>query len=240
MIPDAIKAALKKTANALGFELNRLSNAPRHNALGLRSMGIRTVIDVGANVGQFARYIRSVLPEAKVICFEPLPGPFAELKAWANGQNGWVTPFNLALGETEGAVEMFQHIGHSPSSSLLRSTPVSHSHYPFTKREAPVTVNLARLDNFLEQSGVALQSEVLIKLDVQGYEDRVIRGARQTFSRAKACLSEIDFATLYEGQCTFREVWTLLDGLGYRFAGNFEQTYASDGQVVFADAVFVR
>ena len=224
MIKDRIKLAVRRSANALG----------------LRSMGIRTVIDVGANTGQFARYIRSVLPEAKVICFEPLPGPFEDLKTWAMDHKGGVTALNIALGENEGVVEMFQHTDHSPSSSLLHSTPVSHSYYPFTEREAPVTVRLSSLDKALAESGIAIDPEVLIKLDVQGYEDRVIKGALQTLRSAKACLTEIDFDTLYDGQCTFRDVWKLLDDLGYRYVGNFEQTYAADGHVIFADALFVR
>ena len=239
-VKDKLKASIKKTANALGVDIQYLSKVPRHNALGLRSMGIRAVIDVGANTGQFARYIRSVLPEAKVICFEPLPEPFEELKTWAMDQKGRVTALNIALGEKEGVVEMFQHTDHSPSSSLLHSTSVSHSYYPFTERETPVTVRLSTLDKSLTESGIDIDPGVLIKLDVQGYEDRVIRGAPLTFASTKACLTEIDFDTLYDGQCTFRDVWKLLDDLGYRYAGNFDQTYAADGHVIFADALFVR
>ena len=44
----------------------------------------------------------------------------------------------------------------------------------------------------------------------------------------------------YEGQCTFKDVWTMLDALDYSFAGNLEQWYASDGHVIFADALFVK
>jgi FkbM family methyltransferase len=240
MIRQAIKSTIDKATNLFGFELLRSSKIPRHNALGLHAFGIRTVLDVGANSGQFARYIRSVLPESQIICFEPLPGPFRELEAWANRQNGHVLPLNAALGEREEIKEMFQHTDHSPSSSLLHATAVSHSYYPFTERESPVSVNVCPLDKILADRKVAIQSEVLIKLDVQGYEDRVIKGAPVTFASARACITEIDFDPLYDGQCTFREVWKLLDQLGYRYAGNFDQTYAKDGHVVFADAMFIK
>lgn len=220
--------------------MRRLTTNPRYTFLGLRNAGIHTVIDVGANIGQFAKYIRSMLPEARVVCFEPLPAPFQELSAWANKQKGRVSVHNVALGEKDGLVEMFQHSDFSPSSSLLHSTPVSHSYYPFTKRETPVEVRLASLDNVLDHFEITLEPGILIKLDAQGYEDRVIRGARRTFAKASACISEIDFDTLYAGQCTFSEVWRLLDDLGYRYAGNFDQTYAIDGHVIFADALFIR
>jgi len=240
MIRQAIKSTINKTTNLFGFELLRSSKIPRHNALGLHAFGIRTVLDVGANSGQFARYIRNILPESKIISFEPLPGPFRQLAEWANRQNGQVLPLNTALGEKEEIAQMFQHPDHSPSSSLLHSTPISHSYYPFTERESLVSVNVCSLDKILADRKIAIQSEVLIKLDVQGYEDRVIKGAPQTFASARACITEIDFDTLYDGQCTFREVWKLLDNLGYRYAGNFDQTYANDGHVIFADAMFVK
>ncbi len=238
---DIVKSVVKKAFSGIGFDVRRLSDSPRHNALGLRKQGIRTVIDVGANTGQFARYILSVLPEAKVLCFEPLPGPFAELLEWARSiKASSVKAFNLALGESEGTVGMFQHLDHSPSSSLLHSTEVSHALYPLTKRELPVKVTMVSLDKFLWDSKLELVPEVLVKLDVQGYEDRVIRGAIETFRQAKSCVSEVNVERLYDGQCTFKDVWTLLDDLGYRYAGNLDQVYASDGHVVFADAMFMK
>ena len=241
MIKERIKLAIRKTANAVGFDIQHLSNSPRHNALGIRSMGIRTVIDVGANTGQFARYIRSILPDATILCFEPLPGPFAQLRDWAEREGrGRIHAFNLALGEHADVVEMFEHVDHSPSSSILPSTAVSHTLYPQTRRHESVEIKMDSLDEFLKRSGITLVPEVLIKLDVQGYEDRVIRGGLSIFAAARVCISEIDFDSLYDGQCSFRDVWALLDRSGFQFRGNLEQTYAPDGHAVFADSVFVR
>lgn len=237
---ESIKIGAKRVANVCGLDVQRLQKSPRHNALGLRSLGIRTVIDVGANSGQFAQYISSILPEARLLCFEPLPGPFEDLKGWARKRNGAVVPFNIALGDTEGTVDLFEHVDHSPSSSLLHATPVSHSLYPLTRRESTVKVVIERLDEVVRKADVSTMPEVLIKLDVQGYEDKVIRGGEETFARAKACISEINFDTLYEDQCSFREVWSILDRLGYVYAGNLDQEYAQDGHVVFADCLFLR
>lgn len=234
-----LKAQAKKVANVFGLEVQRLEKSPLHNALGLRSLGIRTVIDVGANSGQFARYISSILPEARLLCFEPLTKPFEELKRWAQKRRGAVSPFNTALGDSEGIVEMYEHVDHSPSSSLLHTTNTFHALYPLTRREAAVMVPIRRLDRIVHEAGVVVP-EVLIKLDVQGYEDRVISGGEETFSRARACISEINFDTLYEGQCGFREVLSLLCRLGYVYAGNLDQTYAQNGHVVFADCLFLR
>lgn len=68
-----IRSGVRMIANACGFEIQRLSKSSQHHVkLDLRSMNIRTVIDVGANMGQFASYRRAILPNARVICFEPL------------------------------------------------------------------------------------------------------------------------------------------------------------------------
>lgn len=87
--------------------------------------------------------------------------------------------FNFALGNSRGTVDILEHVDHSPSSSLLHATCVSHSMYPLTRRESAVKVAIERLDKAVREAGVPIALEVLIKLDVQGHEDRVIRGARR-------------------------------------------------------------
>jgi len=85
-----------------------------------------------------------------------------------------------------------------------------------------------------------MNPEILIKLDVQGYEDRVINGGREIFKMAKACILEVCLDKLYEGQTEFFKITELLYGLGFKYAGNLNQTYADDGHVIFIDAVFMR
>jgi len=101
-------------------------------------------------------------------------------------------------------------------------------------------VKLTTLDKVVKDSSLNLQPEILIKLDVQGYEDRVLRGGWQTFEKARACILEVSLDPLYEKQATFKGLLLLLESLGYRYAGNLEQNYASDGHVVFVDVVFSK
>jgi FkbM family methyltransferase len=237
--PKSLKDLVKKTLNGFGLELHRLSGSALYNAVGLRAMGIQTVLDIGANTGQFAQYIRSVLPHARLFCFEPLAIPFSKLETLANRDSS-MCAFNFALGESEGTAEMFEHLDHSPSSSLLRSTEVTHRLYPKTRRQARLTVAVKTLDVAVKEFGIRLEPELLIKLDVQGYEDRVIRGGKETFSRATACLCEVSFDSLYSTQCTPLDLWNLLGEFGFVYKGNLDQTYADDGHVIFADCLFAR
>ncbi len=232
--------ALKAMLHRFGLDIIRIKNSPKQTLCGLKSLPIQTVIDVGANTGQFASQISRIFPQAKMYCFEPLPEPFKALERWAIEQDGRVKAFNVALGENEGTVEMFYHTKHSPSSSLLASTAINKKYYPFIRSQMPVRVKLTTLDNALSSVIRFLKPEILVKLDVQGYEDRVLRGGSKTLSMAVACVLEVSVDTLYYGQTEFKEVIMLFDQMGFYYAGNLEQVYASDGHVIYFDAVFVK
>jgi FkbM family methyltransferase len=238
---NLLKRLTKKAFNQLGMDVVRLSKSPAHSLLGLRNLPIKTVIDVGANTGQFAKMISRVFPKAHIYCFEPLPEPFAKLSKWAEQYGGGrVAVFNIALGQSEGEVEMLAHLDHSPSSSLLETTKACEMIYPFTQNQAKVKVKLTTLDKALSQYINSFTSDTLIKLDVQGYEDRVIKGGNETLRKARACILEINLDLLYENQADFKEILSLLYELGYRYAGNLDQSYAADGHVIFIDALFLK
>src|SRR5437867_4351128 len=110
------KHLLKKALNLFGSDIVRIHQNPKHTLLGLKQFPIRSIIDVGANEGQFARAISKFFPNAHLYCLEPLPDPFKKLSEWAGSQNGKVKVFNVALGDSEGTVEMLSHLEHSPSS----------------------------------------------------------------------------------------------------------------------------
>lgn len=240
MLRTVFKRIIKTGFKQAGFDVVRRHNSPTQTLLGLKSRPIRTVIDVGANTGQFARIISGFFPNAKLYCFEPLPQPFRELTEWANTRKGMVVPFNLAIGEKEGDVEMFFHESHTPSSSLLATTKLNEQYYPFTKEQKRICVRQTTLDAVLDEVQAELSSEILIKLDVQGYEDRVIAGGDEIFAKATACILEVCLDSLYEGQAGFLKLLTMLDALGYRYVGNLDQTYGEDGHCIFLDAVFLR
>lgn len=234
------KRLIRLGLRQLGFDVIRMKNNPLHTLLGLKSKSIGTIIDVGANTGQFARRVSDFFPDARIYCFEPLPGPFVLLSAWAETREGRVSPHNVCVGDKEDELEMYFHEDHSPSSSLLVSTRLNEEYYPFTKRQRRILVKQKTLDGVLGEIHAVLAPEVLIKLDVQGYEKHVLAGGPKAFARASACIVEVNLDVLYEGQADFRELLVILENLGYRYSGNLEQTYGEDGHCVFCDAVFLK
>lgn len=235
-----MKRILRSILAKVGFSIGRRSQDPHRTLLGLCGRPIRTIIDVGANEGQFASMIAARFPEARLLCFEPLPEPHGILARWAAGMGGRVTPFNMALGAESGDAEMEMHLDHSPSSSLLKATPLTGEFYPHTLKHGSLRVSLRTLDDVVEGLANAPEPEILVKLDVQGYEGQVIRGGKRTLARASACLVEVNLDVLYEGQTSFQVLLFQLEELGLTYAGNLEQSLAPDGHVVFFDALFVR
>jgi FkbM family methyltransferase len=239
-VVQAGRQFIKALARVFGVDVVRQKNSPRLTLLGLRDRPIRTIIDVGANTGQFAREMRRMFPNSKIYSFEPLTGPFAHLDVWAKEQGGHVQTFNVALGDSSGEAKMNCHIEHTPSSSFLASTELILEQYPFTQAQQSVSVRLARLDDVLAGLDEPLEREVLVKLDVQGYEDRVLRGASATLSVVSACIVEVNIDTLYQGQADFLTLVAQLHDAGLSYAGNLSQSYAEDGHVAWFDAVFKR
>lgn len=235
-----LKKALRAGFNRLGFDVIRLHRSPKRTLMGLSRLNIRSVIDVGANQGQFARMVSGYFPQAELFCFEPLEDPFRKLAVWAQTQNERVHCFQLALGDREGVAEMHLHEQHTPSSSLLSATDACHRLYPQTISEHMTSIRLSTLDIVLEDAIDQMPREILLKLDVQGFEDRVLRGGQRVLLESRAVILEISLDPLYEDQAEFRELVRLLEQANFRYAGNLEQTYAEDGRVVFLDAIFVK
>jgi FkbM family methyltransferase len=233
------KGFVRTAFRKVGLRVMKVEKDPLFNLLGTRHLPIRSVIDVGANIGQFAKGIRPYFPDATIYCIEPQPEAFAALSTWAMTQLH-VCPINLALGSEPGEFQFHQHLDHSPSSSLLPNTITCTNIYPVTLRQRLIKVQVETLDALVSRFDPPLADEILMKIDVQGYEDRVISGGVATLRRARVCIIEVNLDSLYQGQATFRELLNSVENLGLSYAGNLDQNLASDGRLIFFDAVFVR
>ena len=234
-----LKKAIRSALNRRGFQIVPISQHPATNFMNLRSLGIDTVLDIGANAGQFATRIHEVLPRATVHSFEPLPGVFPLLEETfrREGIPGKCHPF--ALGNENKTEVMHLHVDHSPSSSIL---PTTEHHRGFDQRTVETreeTIEIRRLDDILPSLALPAGSRTLIKMDVQGFEKNVILGGMVTFGRAKAVLSEISLDPLYVGQPSFDELHGIFTGLGFRYAGNYDQWQQDDGRIVCVDALYL-
>lgn len=211
-----------------------------HDSLGkkwLRDVGFRTVLDVGANVGQFATAAHAILPEAAIYSFEPLPDCFSELQKQMAGAEKF-RAFNVGIGAERGEIQ-FNRSSFAPSSSFRKMATLHKETYPWTAGSEQVTVKVETLDDIA--ATLELPEPILLKIDVQGYEDQVLAGGRNTCNRVAAIIVEVSFEVLYEGQPLFDDIYRVITGMGFVFKGNLEQTSDKySGCALYADAIFLR
>jgi FkbM family methyltransferase len=233
--PDRFFPLLGKlfTNRTLIHELPRLTPHRRW----VQGAGIRTVIDVGGFVGSFAYAARTILPEVQIYSFEPLDENYRllvkNLSPFGNFQ-----AFQIALGDQAGTVDFFKN-DFTASSSVLEMADLHRRLFPRTRNQVRVTVPLARLDDYLDR--MELHPPVLMKLDVQGYEANVLRGAERVLQQVEYLVTEVSFAELYAGQLLFDEIHALLARQGFRYAGDLDSMLSpQDGSILQADALFIR
>lgn len=232
----------QRILRALGVEvrsLRRIQNERRDREVQrwrvLKSHGFLTILDVGANEGQFASIARRLWPEACVHSFEPLPDVHATLAEKFRGDPK-VRTHNIGLGAVQ-RVECMHRSAFSPSSSLLPMAQLHQNEWPHSAGNKIVEVRIERLDDWV--SGFPGISPCLIKIDVQGYELSVIDGGADTIRQADIVVLEVCFRELYEGQALFGEIHDRMRELGFVYRGNVEQFFNKNHTaVLYADAIF--
>lgn len=202
----------------------------------LQHRPIASVLDIGANEGQFAAIARRLWPHAQIHSFEPLPAVHDRLLRTLHGL-GDAHAHKLALSDRAGRTAMHAS-AFSPSSSLLPMAELHRREWPESAQHSSVEVTLARLDDWATAHRIAVGPQ-LIKIDVQGHEKAVIDGGRQTIRCAEIVVLEVSFYEFYERQPLFADIFDTMRELGFVYRGNIEQFRSRDGRrVLYADAVF--
>jgi FkbM family methyltransferase len=200
--------------------------------------GINLVLDVGANAGQYGLELRTDGFDGRIVSFEPLSEPFRELEHRARRDPAWECR-RLALSD-HGGTEHLNVSGFTPTSSLLEMNEWFASSAPQFRYVETEEVTLAPLDTV---SGELIRSgdHVLLKLDVQGYELRVLDGAKDTLPSVAMLECEMSLIPLYDGDPGLRSVLDWLATAGFAIVG-LEPTgpLPASGHVLQVNGIFVR
>ena len=203
----------------------------------LKDLGIRTVVDVGAHTGEFASAISAILPTARIYSFEPQEDCHQRLCTRLASHRSF-RAFCVALGDTKDEMRFYRS-SFTKSSSLLPMSQLHKSAFPWSADNESMNVSVDRLDNYISELDIS--PPVLLKIDVQGYELAVLRGATKMLKLTKCVIVETSFKTLYHGQASFSQVYDMLSSAGFDYAGAMGQlTTPRDGVIVQADCLFVR
>ena len=242
-----MSASIHRIFNAFGLEVRLLKNLRKAKEAEWRGRELdawrilagqkfQTILDIGANEGQFAVIAREFWPGAYIHSFEPLPQVHAALSKAFAGDTSFKA-HNIALSDHAGS-QLMHCSAFSPSSSLLPMADVHKQEWPQSATHTDVEVKLLRLDDWA-MANAPLPGPLLAKIDVQGFELHVINGGIDTLTKADVVVLEVSFHEFYEGQPLFADIHARMQALGFVYRGNVEQYVSKDkSSVLYADAIF--
>ncbi len=229
---------IKRFAILLGVDVRAYKPARSESARLAKLLAhhnIDLVLDVGANQGQYARYLRSIGYRGRIVCFEPLSDAFAILCKYAKNDDKIIIAPRMGLGDRKASVSI-NIAANSESSSLLTVSDTHLKAEPQVKSIGTETIPLDRLDE-VANDYLADAKSVFLKIDVQGYELSVFRGAAGLLPGIKGLQLELSLEPLYEGEPLYQEMIEIVESAGFElydinpcFSDNVTgKTYQLDG-----------
>jgi FkbM family methyltransferase len=211
-----VRALVKRWLRQAGVELQRYVPQTSDSAkLGklFATHQVDCVFDVGANVGQYAEWLRGLGYGGRVVSFEPLAAAYSQLLSRKRHDDMWVIAPRMALGDFDGISEI--NVSENlASSSLLRMEEAHLRAAPTSRIVGREEVKVARLDSVFSL-WVGTARRPFLKIDTQGYEAPVLRGARDCLRYFVGVQAELSLCELYRGQELFFDVSNRLRSSGF-------------------------
>lgn len=229
----------QSVARKCGVNITLAANTLEHKrAEILKSYEISVVLDVGANLGQFAREVRQTGYRGRIVSFEPVSKTFEALVEIAS-EDPHHDCMKLALGDEDRTMTIHVSEGHA-SSSILQSVPSLVAAAPSARQVASEEIAVARLDT-IRTRAIQEADRVYLKIDTQGYEDRVIRGASNSLSQVFAIEVEFSLVELYKEQALLPHIWEMLLNLDFHPIW-IERCFSDPvtGFMLQCDSIFLR
>jgi FkbM family methyltransferase len=240
---DTMRQILKRMARACGIELRRFAPDRSDDARMQRMLShfdVDLVLDVGANIGQYASHLRELGYKGKIVSFEPLSVAHAQLLHASNRDPRWEVAPRAAIGNQDGeiTINISRNLASSSSLPMLDYHRVSAPESEYVSSE---TVALRRLDTIAPPYLTDEHRSVYLKIDVQGMESQVLDGAERILPGIKGIQLELSLAPLYEGEPLFTEMLNMLSRLGFElFAVIPGFTDMKSGRLLQMDGIFFR
>lgn len=237
-----MKKKINEFLKIFGIEIRklRLENSFMKNLVFLLEKNqIEVVIDIGANVGQFAQQLRSHGYTKRIISVEPMELAHKFLQKISSGDALWDVYERSAIGSSIGNILM-NVSKNSVSSSIL---PMLDSHLraaPESKYVSKETVPITTLDMMCKNYDL-YGDKYFIKIDTQGYESEVLNGADKALKAAEGILIELSNVPLYEGQVLWWDMISRIEKFGlalYALQSGFVDS--NSGKLLQFDAIFMK
>lgn len=176
---------------------------------------INCVLDVGANEGQYGSQLRLLGYRGRIVSFEPVRTSFEVLSKTSREYRGSWRVFQYALGSSAGAAEINVTLG-ADFSSFLTPREDSLTRFPNNRVQRTEVVQIKRLDDIISDCIDGIDSQRLyLKLDTQGYDLEVLKGAERSLSQIAALQMEISFKPIYHNMSIYNDSVSALMALGF-------------------------
>lgn len=200
---------------------------------------IENILDIGANAGQYAQSLRKMGYKEHIYSFEPLKQPYTALVSNSKDDNKWHV-FNYGLGDAPGKQQI--HVSKNSVSSSIRDIKQEHiQNEPDSVYTHTTEIELKTLDEVLLELKVKDLTKTMIKIDTQGFEENVLKGASTSLGKIPLIQLELSLIPLYEEALLFEEMLMYMKANGYYLYNIFPAFQSfNTGQLLQADALFAK
>lgn len=235
---------LKQLARRFGYDLIKLKNQPTleiHLQNVFKKYNIDCVLDVGAHVGQYGKLLRSIGYKGWILSFEPVSKNHVKLVAATRNDKRWKA-FHSAIGDRTGTAKI----------NLMEGTHFSSLNIPnefgtrrFGEYIMPVEqeeICVDTIDNLSGQiSTITKAQNWFLKMDTQGHDLSVFKGAKKSLDKIIAMQSELSCTQIYKEIPTAGASLSEYEKSGYVLSGVFSVSRDHDRLTfVEADCVMIK
>jgi len=205
----------------------------------LKEFKIDVIFDIGANEGQFGGFMRDLGYKGKMVSFEPLTKAYKTLVANSRNDSLWQVAPQMAIGDEDGEITI-NIANNSESSSILNMLESHTAADGASVYVGKEMVKIRKLDSVYSEY-VDSKSKIFLKIDTQGYEDRVLNGASRLLEQTIGLQLELSLIPLYNNQKLFDEMTTQLKSIGFElWSINPVFSDPHTGRQLQVDATFFR
>lgn len=203
------------------------------------TLRVSCVLDVGAQVGEYGRWLRHNGYRGDIISFEPVAASFAELEKAAARDAHWHC-FNYALG-AEDSVASINVSKHTVYSSFRQiSSTAAEIFGEETRTQQSEKVEIRRLDGLLDTLPTEITDRLYLKMDTQGWDLEVLKGAQDALRHVVALQTEVSVQPIYEDTPVLQESLAAIASYGFTPSGFFPVNLDSRMAAIEFDLVAVR
>jgi FkbM family methyltransferase len=238
-----VKLAVKRTLLRRGWHVGRYEidwMLPTYLMHLFDARGINCVFDVGGRIGDYGTLLRQAGYRGHIISFEPVGASFARLQAQSDHDIRWIA-YPYALGSRTGAATI-NVMRESSYSSMLE--PSSYGHEPYfdgNDVERQEQIEIRRLDDVFDHVTRSVERpRVYLKMDTQGWDLEVFRGAEGCLEHILALQSEVSLRPIYDGMPTLEQALPVYRAAGFSESAFFRVTRDPFWRLVELDCVMVR